>query len=61
MAKAAYRKYPNPNSSHVHSLDTVGRSVEGNRILSYRFFCTIWSGLPSFVMKVGTIRVRVHL
>ncbi|XP_064393903.1 PRELI domain containing protein 3A-like [Halichondria panicea] len=58
MVEAAYRKYPNPYSSSVHSLDTLERSVTaapgeavGTRILSRRLFCTRWN-IPSFITRM---------
>ncbi len=51
MAEAAYRKYPNPHSSHVHSLDTLQRRVAGRTIYSHRLFCANWS-IPNLVLKV---------
>lgn len=52
MVEAAYRKYPNPYSSHIHSLDTLQRRVTGRKIYSHRLFCTMWS-IPSLVIKVS--------
>ena len=62
--EAAYRKYPNPYSSSVHSLDTLERSVTaapgetvGTRLLSRRLFCTKWS-IPSFITRVKCVYLR---
>ena len=57
MVEAAYRKYPNPYSEHVHSLDTVQRSVSGRRLYSNRLFCTVWN-LPALVLKASTVTVK---
>ena len=58
MVEAAYRKYPNPHSSSVHSLDTLERRVTaapnrsvGTQLYSHRIFSTRWN-VPSLVMKV---------
>lgn len=51
--EAAFRKYPNPYSAHVHSLDTIQRrvSASGRRLYSHRLFCTMWN-IPTIVLKV---------
>lgn len=51
MVEAAYRKYPNPHSSHVHSLDTLQRRLAGRTLYSHRLFCATWS-IPNLVLKV---------
>lgn len=51
MVEAAYRKYPNPHSPQVHSLDTVERRASGRRLYSHRLFCTLWN-IPTLVLKV---------
>lgn len=52
MVEAAFRKYPNPYSSHVHSLDTIQRRVSGSKIYSHRLFCTLWN-IPAVVLKAS--------
>lgn len=51
MVEAAYRKYPNPHTTSVDSLDTLERSSVLGRLYSHRIFCTKWS-IPSFVHKI---------
>ena len=50
--EAAYRKYPNPHSSNVHTLDTVQRRVTSTGgLLSHRIFGTRWN-IPTIALNV---------
>lgn len=60
MVEAAYRKYPNPYSSHVHSLDTAQRRVTGSLLYSCRLFCTMWN-IPTLVRKVVGSNPLMHV
>ena len=60
MVEAAYRKYPNPHSAHVHSLDTVQRRLSGRQLYSHRLFCTMWS-IPTLVLQVRPISMRISI
>ena len=51
MVEAAYRKYPNPHSTSVKSLDTLERRATLKTLYSHRFFCTMWS-IPDLALKV---------
>ena len=53
--EAAYRKYPNPHSSNVHTLDTIQRRVTSTGgLFSQRIFGTIWS-VPTIALNVRLI------
>lgn len=52
MVKAAYRKYPNPYSTSVKTLDTLERNSTPDEVYSHRLFSTMWN-LPSMVINVS--------
>lgn len=49
---AAYRKYPNPHSTSVKTLDTLERSSTASEIYSHRLFSTMWN-IPNLVQNVS--------
>ena len=55
MARAAYRKYPNPQNPSVIALDTLERRVSGGKLYSHRLFSTLWN-VPPLVLKVKAAR-----
>ena len=53
MAEAAYRKYPNPHSANVHTLDTIERRVTSRGgLFSHRIFGTYWN-VPTIALNVS--------
>ena len=52
VVEAAYRKYPNPHSANVHTLDTIQRRViSTGGLFSHRVFGTVWN-LPTIALNV---------
>lgn len=52
MAEAAFRKYPNPHSGNVHTLDTIERRVTATgELFSHRIFGTLWN-IPTIALNV---------
>ena len=52
MAEAAFRKYPNPHSGNVHTLDTIERRVTATgKLFSHRIFGTLWN-IPTIALNV---------
>jgi hypothetical protein len=52
MAEAAYRKYPNPHSVNVHTLDTVERrETATGGLFSHRIFGTKWN-IPTIALNI---------
>lgn len=52
MVEAAFRKYPNPHSPNVHTLDTIERRVMATGgLYSHRIFGTMWN-VPTIVLNV---------
>ena len=63
MVEAAYRKYPNPYSTSIKSLDTLERSCSPHQVYSHRLFSTMWS-IPSIVQNVSVYvggNISIHL
>lgn len=64
MVEAAYRKYPNPHSANVHTLDTIVRRVTSTGgLFSYRTFGTRWN-VPAIALNVSPYSysyIHVHI
>ena len=53
VAKAAWRKYPNPMNNSVVGVDVAERRVEpSGKLYSHRILTTKW-GLPGWVIRVS--------
>lgn len=60
VAKAAWRKYPNPINSSVVGIDVLDRHLDSRgRLESHRLLITRWN-LPSWVHGVRNINT-IHL
>ncbi|CAK9293612.1 unnamed protein product, partial [Gordionus sp. m RMFG-2023] len=52
VTKAAWRKYPNPMNTSVHSIDVINRSVDAHSgaLITHRLIQTSWR-IPAWIQK----------
>ncbi len=60
MVVAASRKYPNPYSSHVRSLDTLHRKTSGRRLYSHRLIGAMWNIPASISSIIFGVKLEIY-